>query len=46
MIEKVAQTYLDKILYEEWLLEEGFTITYNKFFEWDSDKANKLRIDH
>ncbi len=46
MIDRVAQTYLDEIQYEEWLLEEGFKITYNNNFEWDSDKANKVRFDH
>ena len=46
MIDKIAQVYQDKILYKQWLLEEGFTITYDKIFEWDSDKANKVWINH
>ena len=46
MIDKIAQVYQDKVLYKQWLLEEGFTITYEKIFEWDSDKANKVWINH
>ena len=39
MIDKIVQVYQDKVLYKQWLLEEGFTITYDKIFEWDSEKA-------